>query len=98
MKIRFHNNDDTVPTWLLFNNKILLLQAERLADYSRLLGGSQPALVDGRRKDLNRIQDLFPQDYLGLHEADAVAIQSPVSIIDFLYLYYPSTWRIQREK
>lgn len=44
----------------------LLLQAERLADYGRILGGSQPHL-DGRRKDLDRIQDLFPHDYLGLH-------------------------------
>lgn len=44
----------------------LLLQAERLADYGRILGGSQPHL-DGRRRDLDRIQDLFPHDYLGLH-------------------------------
>ncbi|XP_060523155.1 rho GTPase-activating protein 20-like [Cylas formicarius] len=43
-----------------------LKEAERLADYGRLLGGSQPAL-DGRRRDLDRIQDLFPHDYLGLH-------------------------------
>jgi hypothetical protein len=33
------------------------------------LGGSQPAL-DGRRRDLDRIQDLFPHDYLGLHIAE----------------------------
>lgn len=46
-----------------------LLQAERLADYGRLLGGSQPAL-NGRRRDLDRIQELFPQDYLGLHESE----------------------------
>ncbi|XP_050297603.1 rho GTPase-activating protein 20-like isoform X2 [Anthonomus grandis grandis] len=44
-------------------------QAERLAEYSRFLGGSQPNL-DGRQKDLDRIQDLFPQDYLGLHMAE----------------------------
>ncbi|KAF2893103.1 hypothetical protein ILUMI_13059, partial [Ignelater luminosus] len=43
--------------------------AERLADYGRLMGGSQPSL-DGRRRDLDRIQDLFPQDYLGLHEPE----------------------------
>ncbi|KAJ8973723.1 hypothetical protein NQ317_011761 [Molorchus minor] len=43
-----------------------LLQAERLADYGRYLRGSQPNL-DGRRRDLDRIQDLFPNDYLGLH-------------------------------
>lgn len=43
-----------------------LKEAERLADYGRLLGGSQPAL-DGRQRDLDRIQDLFPHDYLGLH-------------------------------
>lgn len=55
-----------------------LLQAERLADYSRLLGGSQPALVDGRRKDLDRIQDLFPQDFLGLHDPDAATTQQAV--------------------
>lgn len=52
-----------------------LKEAERLADYSRLLGGSQPALVDGRRKDLDRIQDLFPQDFLGLHDPDAATTQ-----------------------
>ncbi|ENN71130.1 hypothetical protein D910_03489 [Dendroctonus ponderosae] len=40
--------------------------AERLADYGRLLGRSQPAL-NGRQRDLDRIQDLFPHDYLGLH-------------------------------
>lgn len=45
---------------------LLLLQAERLADYGRILGGSQLHL-DGRRRDLDRIQDLFPHDYLGLH-------------------------------
>ncbi|CAH1128914.1 unnamed protein product [Ceutorhynchus assimilis] len=43
-----------------------LKEAERLADYGRLLGGSQPAL-DGRQRDLDRIQDLFPHDYLWLH-------------------------------
>lgn len=43
-----------------------LKEAERLADYGRLLGGSQP-MLDGRRKDLDRIQDLFPHDYLALH-------------------------------
>lgn len=43
-----------------------IFQAEKLADYGRFLGGSQPAL-DGRKKDLDRIQDLFPNDYLGLH-------------------------------
>lgn len=46
-----------------------MFQAERLADYGRLMGGSQPSL-DGRRRDLDRIQDLFPQDYLGLHEPE----------------------------
>lgn len=61
-----------------------MFQAERLADYSRLLGGSQPALVDGRKKDLDRIQDLFPQDYLGLHDPDAASTQNiTVSIIVF---------------
>ncbi|KRT84402.1 hypothetical protein AMK59_2800, partial [Oryctes borbonicus] len=44
-------------------------QAERLADYGRLLGGSQPAL-DGRQKDLDRIQDLFPHDFLSLHSTE----------------------------
>ncbi|GJQ72384.1 hypothetical protein Trydic_g3466 [Trypoxylus dichotomus] len=43
--------------------------AERLADYGRLLGGSQPAL-DGRQKDLDRIQDLFPHDFLSLHSTE----------------------------
>ncbi|XP_065159022.1 rho GTPase-activating protein 20-like isoform X2 [Atheta coriaria] len=46
------------------------LWAERLADYGRLLSGSQPAL-NGRKKDLDRIQDLFPNDYLGLHASEA---------------------------
>ncbi|KAF5296478.1 hypothetical protein FQR65_LT01467 [Abscondita terminalis] len=44
-------------------------KAERLADYGRLMGGSQPSL-DGKRRDLDRIQDLFPHDYLGLHEQE----------------------------
>lgn len=56
-----------------------LLQAERLADYGRLLGGSQPAL-DGRRRDLDRIQDLFPHDYLGLHETEPNSTYHAVSL------------------
>nr|XP_022916442.1 rho GTPase-activating protein 20-like [Onthophagus taurus] len=46
-----------------------LKEAEKLADYGKLLGGSQPSL-DGRRKDLDRIQELFPQDYLSLHTTE----------------------------
>ncbi|KAH1025632.1 hypothetical protein HUJ05_010323 [Dendroctonus ponderosae] len=48
------------------NPSTVLHTAERLADYGRLLGRSQPAL-NGRQRDLDRIQDLFPHDYLGLH-------------------------------
>ncbi|VEN61807.1 unnamed protein product, partial [Callosobruchus maculatus] len=40
--------------------------AERLADYGRLLSSSQP-ILNSRRRDLDRIQDLFPNDNLGLH-------------------------------
>ncbi|XP_044738687.1 rho GTPase-activating protein 20-like isoform X2 [Chrysoperla carnea] len=47
-----------------------LREAERLADYSRSLSGSQPTLADPRSRDLDRIQQLFPQDFLGLHEPD----------------------------
>ncbi|XP_019864605.2 rho GTPase-activating protein 20 isoform X2 [Aethina tumida] len=47
------------------HERLFLKKAERLADYGRLCG-SQPAL-DGRRRDLDRIQDLFPNDFLGLH-------------------------------
>nr|CAI5837407.1 unnamed protein product [Callosobruchus analis] len=45
---------------------LLLFQAERLADYGRLLSSSQP-ILNSRRRDLDRIQDLFPNDNLGLH-------------------------------
>lgn len=57
----------------------LYFQAERLADYGRLLGGSQPAL-NGRRRDLDRIQDLFPHDYLGLHETEPNSTYHAVSV------------------
>lgn len=55
-------------------------QAERLADYGRLLGRSQPAL-DGRQRDLDRIQDLFPHDYLGLHIPEPNSTYTIVSLI-----------------
>lgn len=51
-----------------------LKEAERLADYGRLMSGSQPAL-DGRKKDLDRIQDLFPQDFLCLHSSEPYSVQ-----------------------
>ncbi|XP_066250082.1 rho GTPase-activating protein 20-like isoform X2 [Euwallacea similis] len=51
------------------HERLCFKQAERLADYGRLFGGSQPNL-DGRQRDLDRIQDLFPHDYLGLHVAE----------------------------
>lgn len=57
---------------------LLLLQAERLADYGRILGGSQPHL-DGRRRDLDRIQDLFPHDFLGLHHPEPNSTYNVVS-------------------
>lgn len=57
----------------------MFLQAERLADYRRLLGGSQPNL-DGRQRDLDRIQDLFPHDYLGLHVAEPNSTYTIVSV------------------
>lgn len=54
-------------------------QAERLADYGRLMGGSQPHL-GGRGRDLDRIQDLFPYDNLGLHGQDPASNHSSVSL------------------
>lgn len=50
----------------------LLFQAERLADYGRLLAASQPSL-DGRLKDLDRIQNLFTHDHLSLHSLEPAA-------------------------
>lgn len=46
-----------------------LKEAEKLADYGRFLSGSQSAL-DGRKRDLQRIQDLFPHDHLGLYDPE----------------------------
>ncbi|VEN42713.1 unnamed protein product, partial [Callosobruchus maculatus] len=48
------------------HERLSLKQAERLADYGRLLSSSQP-ILNSRRRDLDRIQDLFPNDNLGLH-------------------------------
>ncbi|XP_018324430.1 rho GTPase-activating protein 20-like isoform X2 [Agrilus planipennis] len=52
--------------------KGLKTKVERLTEYGRYLGGSQPSL-DGRRRDLDRIQDLFPHDFLGLHEREPMS-------------------------
>lgn len=51
-----------------------LKEIERLAAYERLVGGRGDA-EGGRRaaqrlSDLERVQDLFPHDYLALHNAD----------------------------
>jgi len=64
----------------------MFLQAERLADYRRLLGGSQPNL-DGRQRDLERIQDLFPHDYLGLHVAEPNSTYTIVSVLTHIVLF-----------
>lgn len=50
-------------------------QIERLAQYERLAGsGEAGARRRGQRlSDLERVQDLFPNDFLALHEHDVVA-------------------------
>ncbi|KAJ8922983.1 hypothetical protein NQ315_001531 [Exocentrus adspersus] len=65
--------ESITPPPLQFNKFCLWFQAERLADYGRRFGGSQP-MLDGRRGDLDRIQDLFPNDFLGLHVAEPTSI------------------------
>ncbi|OWR50001.1 putative Rho GTPase regulating protein [Danaus plexippus plexippus] len=44
---------------------------ERLAQYERLVGGGCGRRRAARLSDLERVQDLFPHDYLALHDADA---------------------------
>ncbi|CAK1555780.1 unnamed protein product [Leptosia nina] len=46
---------------------------ERLAQYERLVGGGCARRRAARLSDLERVQDLFPHDYLALHDADALA-------------------------
>ncbi|KAL4708979.1 hypothetical protein ACJJTC_005840 [Scirpophaga incertulas] len=46
---------------------------ERLAQYERLVGGGCGRRRAARLSDLERVQDLFPHDYLALHDADAPA-------------------------
>ncbi|XP_045476906.1 rho GTPase-activating protein 20-like isoform X3 [Harmonia axyridis] len=53
--------------------RLIIKQAERLAEYGRILGGSQTTL-DGRRTDLQRIEDLFPHDNLGLYDPEPTSI------------------------
>ncbi|XP_041982120.1 uncharacterized protein LOC121735376 isoform X2 [Aricia agestis] len=50
-----------------------LKEIERLAQYERLVGGGCGRRRAARLSDLERIQDLFPHDYLALHDADAPA-------------------------
>ncbi|XP_047521636.1 uncharacterized protein LOC125060685 [Pieris napi] len=51
----------------------LELPIERLAQYERLVGGGCARRRASRLSDLERVQDLFPHDYLALHDADALA-------------------------
>ena len=51
----------------------LPFQIERLAQYERLVGGGCARRRAARLSDLERVQDLFPHDYLALHDADAPA-------------------------
>ncbi|XP_061718504.1 uncharacterized protein LOC133526075 [Cydia pomonella] len=51
----------------------LQLPIERLAQYERLAGGGCARRRAARLSDLERVQDLFPHDYLALHDADAPA-------------------------
>ncbi|XP_062531536.1 uncharacterized protein LOC101739889 isoform X2 [Bombyx mori] len=50
-----------------------LKEIERLAQYERLVGGGCARRRAARLSDLERVQDLFPHDYLALHDADAPA-------------------------
>lgn len=50
-----------------------VFQIERLAQYERLVGGGCARRRAARLSDLERVQDLFPHDYLALHDADAPA-------------------------
>ncbi|KAK9883099.1 hypothetical protein WA026_001299 [Henosepilachna vigintioctopunctata] len=54
-------------------DRLIIKQAERLAEYGRILGGSQSAL-DVRKTDLQRIEDLFPHDNIGLHDPEPISI------------------------
>ncbi|XP_053610382.1 uncharacterized protein LOC128675179 [Plodia interpunctella] len=49
----------------------LELPIERLAQYERLVGGGCARRRAAKLSDLERVQDLFPHDYLALHDADA---------------------------
>lgn len=49
----------------------IIYQIERLAQYERLVGGGCGRRRAARLSDLERVQDLFPHDYLALHDADA---------------------------
>lgn len=69
----------------IFILKTCLFQAERLAEYGRILGGSQTTL-DGRRTDLQRIEDLFPHDNLGLYDPEPTSIHHVVSVT-FFFIY-----------
>ncbi|CAH0755778.1 unnamed protein product [Diatraea saccharalis] len=51
----------------------LELPIERLAQYERLVGSGCGRRRAARLSDLERVQDLFPHDYLALHDADAPA-------------------------
>ncbi|XP_026725791.1 uncharacterized protein LOC113492509 [Trichoplusia ni] len=54
-------------------SEYLELPIERLAQYERLVGGGCARRRAARLSDLERVQDLFPHDYLALHDADAPA-------------------------
>ncbi|XP_013179694.1 PREDICTED: uncharacterized protein LOC106126528 [Papilio xuthus] len=51
----------------------LELPIERLAQYERLVGSGCGRRRAARLSDLERVQDLFPHDFLALHDADAPA-------------------------
>ncbi|CAG4956034.1 unnamed protein product [Parnassius apollo] len=49
------------------------MHIERLAQYERLVGSGCGRRRAARLSDLERVQDLFPHDFLALHDADAPA-------------------------
>lgn len=64
-----------LPICAVFSRVMLfvLFQIERLAQYERLAGGGCARRRAARLSDLERVQDLFPHDFLALHDADAPA-------------------------
>ncbi|CAH2043613.1 unnamed protein product, partial [Iphiclides podalirius] len=64
-------SDSRRPLELEFKFRTLII--ERLAQYERLVGSGCGRRRAARLSDLERVQDLFPHDFLALHDADAPA-------------------------